>query len=71
MISHKQIIVHAGPAKTGTSALQYYLLKNKDKLEEHGFLYPTHPLDENNIWNGHAKMDIKQEIDSFLSSKFH
>ncbi len=33
--------IHIGTHKTGSTALQYFFQQNKDKLQEHGFYYPT------------------------------
>ncbi|MCB1675625.1 MAG: hypothetical protein KDI01_05005, partial [Halioglobus sp.] len=50
----KRIVIHAGPGKTGSSALQASLLANSDKLAEVEVLYPKHGLDKNSISTGHA-----------------
>ena len=73
MVENKQIIVHQGPAKTGTSALQYFLLKNQNELKKVGYHYPTHKIDENNISGGHynRKFNIKKTISEFLESNYH
>ncbi|MDD3412696.1 MAG: hypothetical protein PHY47_01740 [Lachnospiraceae bacterium] len=36
----ENIFFHIGTPKTGSSALQFFLLENKEKLEKQGFLYP-------------------------------
>lgn len=73
MVENKQIIIHVGPAKTGTSALQYFLLRNRDELKKVGYYYPNHSLDENDISGGHGspKFDIKKTIKNFLESSYH
>ena len=72
-MKNKQIIVHVGPPKTGTSALQYFLLRSHDKLKKVGYYYPNHQLDENNISGGHGcpKFNIKKTINEFLESNYH
>jgi len=68
----KRILIHAGIAKTGSSALQHYLVSSRHKLESHGYLYPDHPLDKNNISSGHLhnymreKNGIQNIINNFL-----
>ncbi len=37
---HEKIIIHIGTHKTGTSAIQDFLLLNRKALSRHGFLYP-------------------------------
>ena len=71
MVENKQIIIHVGPAKTGTSALQYFLLKNRNELKKQGYYYPEHITDENNIGCGHTKFDIKKVKNEFLESDYH
>ena len=71
IMKNKQIIIHVGPAKTGTSALQYFLLKNRDKLEKAGYYYPDHHVDQNGVGGGHAptcRFNIKNIINNFLES---
>lgn len=36
----KTIYLHVGYQKTGSTALQFFLLKNRNKLREHGIQYP-------------------------------
>ena len=70
-MKNKQIIVHVGPHKTGTSALQYFLLKSQNELKKVGYYYPKHQLDENDISSGHSNIDIKKTINEFLESNYH
>lgn len=37
----KTLYVHIGMAKTGTTALQYFLWENRQVLEKHGYCYPS------------------------------
>jgi hypothetical protein len=48
----KKIYIHIGTPKTGTSALQYFLLMNQSALEKRNVLYPDHSLDNNLISSG-------------------
>ena len=72
-MKNKQIIIHVGPPKTGTSALQYFLLKNHDELKKVGYYYPKHGKDENGISGGHGtpKFNTKKTIKNFLESNDH
>lgn len=72
-MENKQILIHVGPAKTGTSALQYFLLANREELKKVGYYYPKHDKDENGISGGHGntKFDIKKTINNFLESNYH
>jgi len=40
----KSMILHVGAPKTGSSSIQFFLRKNKDKLYEKGFLVPDRDL---------------------------
>ena len=54
--SDHEVILHIGPSKTGTSALQNFLLNNRDILEEYGYFYPEHKVDSNNVSGGHSDL---------------
>lgn len=47
-----KIFIHAGPGKTGTSAIQKYCVINNQALRENGVFYPKHNLDQNGISSG-------------------
>lgn len=49
----KSILIHAGPGKTGSSALQKFLHSHRNELAAQGVLYPEHQLDANGISSGH------------------
>lgn len=53
--SRKLIYLHIGSPKTGTSALQYFLLKNREVLDGKGISYPEHLVDGNCISSGNAE----------------
>ncbi|MDP5031854.1 hypothetical protein [Paraglaciecola sp.] len=59
----KRVVVHVGPPKTGTSAIQKWFSKNRDLLLENGVLYPQHQLDPNGVSSGnlHNVCDISVE----------
>jgi hypothetical protein len=48
------VILHIGAPKTGTSAIQFFLNENRNRLKKHGFYYPEHNFDPNNVSGGHA-----------------
>lgn len=51
----KKVIIHAGPGKTGSSAIQHYLSENVSQLKSNGILYPSHKTDENSVSSGNFK----------------
>jgi len=61
-VVRKKVIIHFGPPKTGTSAIQNWLSENRKALQEKGFYYPYHSRDENSISPGHLNnlFDRKQ-----------
>jgi len=52
------LIIHIGAAKTGSSALQKFLLENRKVLEKEGYYYPVHGLDKNGISGGHSNLGL-------------
>ncbi|WP_164707233.1 sulfotransferase domain-containing protein [Arcobacter peruensis] len=58
IIDDYDVIIHVGSPKTGTSAIQKFLLENKKKLEKEGYYYPDHGLDKNGISGGHSNLGI-------------
>jgi hypothetical protein len=51
----KEIYIHVGPPKTGTSAIQKWLNENQDFLLSSKILYPTHSLDLNGVSSGNVR----------------
>lgn len=47
-----QIVLHIGPPKTGSSAIQHWCALNRDNLQASGIYYPEHDLDVNGISSG-------------------
>ncbi|WP_052772103.1 hypothetical protein [Vibrio mexicanus] len=58
-MSSKRVVIHVGPGKTGSSAIQAWLNTNRDMLEEHGIMYPKHKLGSNTISSGHIDHALK------------
>ncbi|RVU83393.1 hypothetical protein EOL70_16845 [Leucothrix sargassi] len=48
----KQIYIHVGPPKTGSSAIQKWLSENTQKLKELQIYYPKHTTDSNGVSSG-------------------
>ncbi len=48
----KQILIHIGPPKSGTSAIQYALHNNRELLRSNGVQYPLHEIGSNGISSG-------------------
>ncbi|HDY92146.1 MAG TPA: hypothetical protein ENH67_05705 [Pseudoalteromonas sp.] len=47
-----KVVIHIGPPKTGTSAIQFCLQQDKQRLAENGIYYPKHATDVNGISSG-------------------
>lgn len=65
-----KIKLHIGAPKTGSSAIQYFLLRNQKRLLKDGYYYPDHSHDGNKISGGHAelgKLLVDGDIDSAKS----
>jgi hypothetical protein len=52
---NKEIYIHVGPPKTGTSAVQKWLSSNPSILKEHGIYYPYHSVDINGVSSGNVR----------------
>tara|TARA_Y100001963_G_scaffold160113_1_gene267953 strand:- start:2285 stop:3385 length:1101 start_codon:yes stop_codon:yes gene_type:complete len=59
-MTNKQIIVHVGPPKTGTSVIQYWLQSNRKWLESQDIYYPVHDLDSNSVSSGHRNLFLEK-----------
>ena len=51
----KKILLHIGPPKTGSSAIQKCFSDNRNALLESGIFYPAHLTDANGISSGHQE----------------
>lgn len=47
-----KFIIHVGPPKTGTSAIQHWCNKNSERLIDKKVFYPSHTLDANGVSSG-------------------
>ena len=56
----KKILLHIGPPKTGSSAIQKCFLDNRELLLTDGIFYPTHCTDANGISSGHQETILTQ-----------
>ncbi|MBW8190740.1 hypothetical protein K0504_06815 [Neiella marina] len=82
----KKVLIHFGPPKTGTSAIQRWLQSNSQVLHEQGFFYPQHSVDSNGVSSGNVlaiydraadrtlslnQQKIRQLLDQFEQSRAH
>jgi hypothetical protein len=62
----KDIYIHVGPPKTGTSAVQKWLSSNQTILQKQGVLYPSHSVDANGVSSGNVNciydIDDKKQL---------
>jgi hypothetical protein len=47
-----RIVIHIGPPKSGTSAIQKWLTENRERLIVQGVYYPEHGVDKNGVSSG-------------------
>ena len=59
--SSKSIFIHVGPDKTGTSAIQFWCMRNRAALSKQGVDYPAHNVDQNGISSGHNSLFLDKE----------
>ncbi|WP_298636802.1 hypothetical protein [uncultured Umboniibacter sp.] len=62
----KRVVLHSGPGKTGTSAIQHWFSNHAAELSGEGFWYPEHQLDCNGISSGNLLRVMKREDDTTL-----
>ena len=56
----KRIIIHTGPGKTGSSAIQAWLTHNSKLLSAEGIFYPKHPLSKEQISSGNLRAILSE-----------
>jgi len=61
MSQKKRIIIHTGPGKTGSSAIQAWLTKNTTWLASQGVFYPKHDLSKEKISSGNLREILTQD----------
>ncbi|MGM0767989.1 MAG: hypothetical protein ACQEV6_08185 [Pseudomonadota bacterium] len=64
-----RVVLHIGAPKTGTSAIQYFLNTNRDRLQKYGIFYPPHSSDSNRISGGHGALLSGTSADSLDDSR--
>ncbi|WP_189610155.1 hypothetical protein [Saccharospirillum salsuginis] len=52
------VVLHVGAPKTGSSALQVFLLENVEALLKSGYYYPEHGVDVNRVSGGHSDIGV-------------
>ncbi|WOT06318.1 hypothetical protein [Shewanella youngdeokensis] len=57
----KKVVIHAGPGKTGTSAIQFWLKNNTPELRKHAIFYPDHLLDNNGVSCGNLQAILTRD----------
>lgn len=72
MNNAKKIVIHCGPPKTGSSAIQNWMISNQEFLRKRGILYPDHVSDFNGISSGHVGLflDRSDGESKFQHEKF-
>ena len=61
-----KIIIHVGPSKTGTSAIQNWLSSHQKNLLELGIYYPPHRVDINGISSGNLLQVFDRDGDESI-----
>jgi len=56
----KRIIIHTGPGKTGSSAIQAWLTNNSKFLSAERVYYPKHPISKEQISSGNLRTILSQ-----------
>lgn len=64
-----QIIIHVGPSKTGTSAIQNWLSFHQDVLSKLGIYYPKHKVDVNGISSGNLLQIFDREGENLVINR--
>jgi hypothetical protein len=64
--TQKQIYIHVGPPKTGTSAIQRCFNDNRSALFDQGIYYPAHDVDSNGVGSGNLLSVFDRNIDKSL-----
>lgn len=63
-----ELILHIGTEKTGSKALQHFLLNNEKALKEHGCLYPK--TYRQGLWHNKIYGGLNQKIADELKAEF-
>jgi len=62
------IIIHIGPPKTGTSAIQKWLKDHTDDLKQYGVHYPEHLEDSNGVSSGNLLSIFERTANDYIFS---
>lgn len=68
-----KVLIHVGPPKTGTSAIQKWCLENRQQLLTKNIYYPKHDLDVNGVSSGNLLSLFDRDENgtiAFSDSKF-
>ncbi|MCG7654040.1 hypothetical protein MHN00_10755 [Alteromonas sp. Cnat2-8] len=61
----KQVWIHLGPPKTGTSAIQKWMVANRAWLGTQGIMYPEYEVGANGISSGHIHLLLSESNGKF------
>lgn len=61
-----KVIIHVGPSKTGTSAIQNWLSSHQKDLSKLGIYYPPHKVDINGISSGNLLQVFDRDGDELI-----
>ena len=64
-----EVWIHIGPPKTGTSAIQNWLLNNRQFLADNGVFYPLHNIGANSISSGHKDIVLIEKGSEFIPNE--
>lgn len=59
--NNKRVVIHTGPGKTGSSAIQAWLIKNKTYLSENSVLFPDYKLSKLEISSGNMRSILSRQ----------
>ncbi len=57
-----RIVIHAGPGKTGSSAIQLWLTEHREELRAEGIYYPAHETDANGVSSGNLRRVLDRHV---------
>ncbi len=60
---NKKVVIHFGPGKTGSSALQAWFNSQSEMLHREGIAYPQHAVDINGVSSGNIESVTNRQAD--------